>query len=327
MVKHLKAVVTGAAGFIGSHLCEYLLQQGFKVSGIDNLSTGRKENLSTFINSSDFSFVEGCASEKHTLLDISKNADVCFHLAAVVGVKKVIEDPVGTIEINHAITKNILETARENNFRVFITSSSEVYGSNEKEMSKEEDICMIGPTNQKRWSYSASKLMDEFHAFSYFYKYNLPITIVRLFNTIGPRQVGNYGMVVPTFINQALENIPVTVYGTGKQMRSFTFVEDVVKSLYLLSQTKESVGKVFNIGNTEEISIFDLAKKIISMAGSKSEITLINYKDAYGENFSDVERRRPCVDALFKCINYKPSSRLDDVLQIMIDIHKKHLNV
>jgi UDP-glucose 4-epimerase len=314
-----KAVITGAAGFIGSHLCELLLEKNWQVVGIDNLSTGSLENVSALQKTPEFSFYKACASNKELMLDVLKDADLCFHLAAVVGVKKVIEDPVGTIEINHEITKNILETANESKVRVFITSSSEVYGSNKNEMFHEEDICMIGPTKQMRWSYSASKLMDEFHAFSYFYKHNLPVTIVRLFNTIGPRQIGSYGMVVPSFIDQALTGKPLTVYGTGRQKRSFTYVKDVIKSLYLLSQTNDSIGKVFNIGNSEETSILALATLIKEITDSSSDIEFLNYKDAYGENFIDVERRKPDTNALFSCINYKPETPLNSVLKIMID--------
>jgi UDP-glucose 4-epimerase len=313
------ALVTGGAGFIGSHLCEYLLDNNFTVYAVDDLSTGFRENIAHISNNNNFKFIEGCASDINLIDSIAEKCSFIFHLAAVVGVKRVIDNPVKTVEINHAATKTVLHAANKHNCRIIITSTSEVYGANKNPSFNENDICMIGPTQHKRWCYSASKLLDEFHAFAFYYQYNLPVTIVRLFNTIGPRQVGNYGMVVPTFIKQALNGENITVYGNGNQKRCFTYVKDVAKSLFLLINNEKSIGQVFNIGSNNEISINNLAELIINKTKSNSQIINISYRKAYGENFEDVERRNPDTQLLYKTINYKPDTPLDTVIDSIIE--------
>jgi len=230
-----------------------------------------------------------------------------------------VEDPVGTIETNHAATKSVLHLARRHNLRMLITSSSEVYGANPSTAFLEDDVCSIGPTSQRRWGYSASKLLDEFHAFSYFYAYKTPVTVVRLFNTIGPRQVGAYGMVVPRFVRQALSGNPITIYGNGEQCRCFTWVGDVVECLRLLMEADNSAGQVFNIGSTEEISINNLAAMVQKLTGTKVKPVYQDYREAYGEHFSDVEHRCPDTTRLREAIGTAPSTPLEASLQRVVD--------
>jgi UDP-glucose 4-epimerase len=229
-----------------------------------------------------------------------------------------MDEPINTIEVNHEATRNVLRSALKNKARVIIASSSEVYGANSNLIFSEDDICMIGPTSHRRWCYSASKLLDEFHGLAYFYEKKLPVTIVRLFNTIGERQAGSYGMVVPTLIKQALAGEPITVFGTGEQKRCFTYVGDVANSLYLLACSDKAHGQVFNIGSTNEISINDLAKKIKFLTNSSSSIIHKGYKEAYGEDFKDIERRYPDVSRLLNTIGYQPETPLDEALQKII---------
>ncbi|MFH0910533.1 MAG: NAD-dependent epimerase/dehydratase family protein, partial [Planctomycetota bacterium] len=313
------ALITGGAGFIGSHLAEHLLDRGWRVTALDNFSTGSRENVRHLAGSRVFQLVEGCASNYELVERLGADADVLFHLAAVVGVRKVVDNPVATVEMNHAATKTALHVAQRHGLRILITSSSEVYGANPKPHFSEDDSCMIGPTVHRRWCYSASKLMDEFHAFAFFHAHRLPVTVVRLFNTIGPRQVGHYGMVVPTFVRQALTGAPITVFGTGRQRRSFTYVKDVVESLRRLVETDASVGEVFNVGSTEESEILALAEGVKRLTESPSEIVFQSYREAYGEDFEDVERRCPDTTRLRRAIGYSPSTPLAACLPTIIE--------
>lgn len=317
------ALVTGGAGFIGSHLCEYLLQQEWSVIALDDLSTGSIANIRSLEGHSDFRLAVGSAGDRQLLQELAVDVSVVFHLAAAVGVRKVMEDPVGTIERNLHSTEEVLRVCNERRLRVLITSTSEVYGSNPKELFREEDDSIIGNSRHRRWSYAASKLLDEFHAYAYFHANELPVTIVRLFNTIGPRQVGHYGMVVPTFVSQAFKGEAITVHGDGSQRRCFTYIGDVVRCLYELSLAGGASGNTYNVGNREEISILALAEKIKAMTKSKSPIVFQSYAEAYGEDFVDMERRMPDTSRLFRAIGYAPDTPLEAALQSVIDHTRK----
>ncbi len=312
------ALVTGGAGFIGSHLAEELLGRGWAVTALDDFSTGRPENVAHLADRPGFALVEGCATQYELVERLGAGASALFHLAAVVGVQKVVDNPVDTVEKNHAATRTALHVAHRHGLRMLATSSSEVYGANPNEAFREDDACMIGPTTQRRWCYSASKLLDEFHAFAFHYAYGLPVTVVRLFNTVGPRQVGRYGMVVPTFVRQALTGEPITVYGDGEQRRSFTDVGDVARCLVDLVQTRETAGQVFNVGSTRETRILDLARLVKRLTGSASEIVFRTYEQAYGEHFEDVARRRPDTTRLAAAIGHVPATPLEEVLPRVI---------
>ena len=309
------ALITGGAGFIGSHLCEHLLAKGWCVTVIDDLSTGRIENVKALDSNPDFKMIVGEAGEASLLESLVAKADTVFHLAAVVGVRKVMEDTIATIEKNLHTTEVVLRACNRYRKRFLDASSSEVYGANPKDSFSEEDNAIIGPSRYRRWCYAAAKLMDEFHAYAYYYSTALPMTIVRLFNTVGPRQVGHYGMVVPTFVNQALAGEPITIHGDGSQQRCFTYVKDVARCLVELSERKEAIGEVYNIGSTNEISIKDLAEKIKQMTGSDSPIIFKSYGEVYGETFVDMERRRPNTSKLKAAIGYAPDTSLDEILQ------------
>lgn len=318
MAEGRHALITGGAGFIGSHLAERLLAAGWRVTVLDNFSTGRRENVACLSQREDFVLVEGGAEDGGRVEALAEGVSVIFHLAAVVGVERVVDDPVGTVESNHAATKAVLRAARERGARVLLTSSSEVYGANPNAAFQEDDSCIIGPTHRRRWCYSASKLMDEFHAYAYHYAYGLPVTIVRLFNTIGPRQVGRYGMVVPRFVKQALAGEPISVYGDGSQCRCFTYVGDVVRCLHELVEAPGAAGTVFNVGSTEEVSILALAERVKALTGSKSVIEFRSVREAYGENFEDVARRRPATARLQQAIGFVPDTPLDVSLRAVI---------
>jgi UDP-glucose 4-epimerase len=314
-----RALITGGAGFIGSHLAEHLLTQGWRVVVLDNFATGSPANVQHLQGRAAFELVEGDAADERLMDRLASESDVLFHLAAVVGVERVVADPVGTVERNHAATKAVLHVASRHQLRVIFTSSSEVYGANPAPAFREEDACIIGPTSHRRWCYSASKLHDEFHAYAFHYAHRLPVTIVRLFNTVGPRQVGHYGMVVPRFVGRALAGEPLVVYGDGTQRRCFTFVGDVVLCLEMLTQTDGAAGQVFNIGSTEETSIRALAERVKALTGSESPVHFRSYREAYGEHFEDVPHRRPNVERLRAAIGYAPDTPLDEALQSVID--------
>ncbi|MEN6386636.1 MAG: GDP-mannose 4,6-dehydratase [Phycisphaerales bacterium] len=312
------AIVTGGAGFIGSHLCELLLSKGHKVIVIDDLSTGRLLNIEHLFKNLNFKFIQGSVCDEALMREEIERADCIYHLAAAVGVNLIVEKPVHTIETNIHGTEVVLSAANQFGKKVLITSTSEVYGKNENVPFKEDDDTVLGSTKYSRWSYACSKAIDEFLALAYHKQYNLSVVIVRLFNTIGPRQTGRYGMVVPRFIDWALKDEPVMVYGSGKQSRSFTYVTDVVGAMTALMDNQNAEGQVFNIGSNEEITIENLADKIIAQISSKSLKKYIPYTQAYGEGFDDMHRRLPSLKKINKLIGYKPKVSLEQMLENII---------
>lgn len=318
-------LITGGAGFIGSHLAEALLNRGDKVTIIDNLSTGSLENITDFKDHPRFSYVIDDVMNRPVMEELINQVDIIFHLAAAVGVKLIVENPVRTIETNVRATELVLELAASLQKKVIIASSSEVYGKLDKEFFSEDDDLLLGPTSKLRWSYAASKIIDEFLAKAYYKQLGLPVVIVRFFNIIGPRQTGQYGMVVPTFIKQALSGQPITVYGDGSQRRSFTWVKDAVNALIALSEHPEAEGKVFNIGHKNDISIYELAQMVKKITGSSSEIVFVDYDKAYEQSFEDIRRRRPDISKIQNLIGYQPTLELPEILKRIIDYYKEKL--
>jgi UDP-glucose 4-epimerase len=322
----VKYLVTGGAGFIGSHLCEYLLDQGNRVQAIDNLSTGRIENVAHLADHPRFALSVDSILNPFLMERLVQEADVVFHLAAAVGVKLIIEKPVSTIETNVQGTEVVLRLASRHGRKVVITSTSEVYGKNNRLPFTEDDDCSYGPTTIGRWSYAYSKALDEFMAMAYRQETRLPVVITRLFNTVGPRQTGRYGMVIPRFIRQALRGEPITVYGNGKQSRSFTYVGDVVKALVDLSEAESAEGGVFNVGNDERVTIEGLAQKVKLMTGSRSRIEYIPYEKAYSANYEDMMHRLPSLKKINTVIGYRPTMNLESILRTVIDHMERDLS-
>lgn len=322
----MRVLITGGAGFIGSHLAEAYLEKGDEVYIIDDLSTGSLKNIEPFQAEGRFKdrlFVTvGSILNPDALLELAGTCDVVFHLAAAVGVRYILDNPLKSIKINIQGTENVLEMCAKFKKKVLLASSSEVYGKHTHAPLVETDNIIYGPSSKFRWSYAASKLMDEFSGLAYFRNRGLQTIIARLFNTVGPRQSASYGMVIPRFVTQALKNRPLTVYGDGTQTRTFTYVKDVVRALMGLMESDEATGEVFNIGGTEEISIVDLARKIIAMANSDSEIELIPYEKAYAKDFEDMQRRVPSIDKIGRCIGFSPKTDLDTILEQVI-VHTK----
>lgn len=310
----MRILVTGGAGFIGSHLCERLVSDGHEVTAIDNLSTGNVSNLNKIINSESFTLVEGSILESSTLKPLIKNTDYVFHLAAAVGVFNIMNNPLASLLTNIRGTENVLEAAHEFRTPVFLTSSSEVYGKNISDSLKESDDRILGSPVTLRWSYSEAKAIDESLAYAYFIEKKLETRIVRFFNTVGPRQLGAYGMVVPRFVRAALSNEPITIYGDGNQTRCFAHVYDVVDAVVSLAFSANAVGKVVNIGNNFEISINTLAKKIIDEIGSSSQIVYVPYVKAYGDGFEDMERRVPNIDLIHALVGWVPKRNLSEMI-------------
>jgi UDP-glucose 4-epimerase len=314
----MKALITGGAGFIGSHLAQNLLADGSKVSVIDNLSTGSLDNIALLKDNPAFECRVDTILNEKVMEKMIKAADVVYHLAAAVGVKYVIDNPLKSIETNVRGTEIVLSLASRYKKPVLIASTSEVYGKNNKVPFKEEDDSVIGYTKLYRWSYACTKKLDEFLAFAYFREKKFPIVIVRLFNTCGPRQTGEYGMVIPRFVKQAILGQPITIYGTGKQTRCFSYVGDVVEALVKLLNTPKCFGEVFNVGSNSEISIEELAKKIKLLTKSESPIHHISYQDAYGDGFEDMLRRVPDLSKIELFIGYRPKTSLDQLLEKII---------
>ncbi len=311
-------LVTGGAGFIGSHLCERLLSDGKSVCVLDDLSTGSLKNIETLLPSDDFNFIKGSVLSVETVNECVSLCSEIIHLAAAVGVENVINKPVETIETNVGGTENILRAARKNNTKVFIASTSEVYGKSWKVPFAEDGDIVLGPTSRNRWSYACSKALDEFLALAYNQSYGLPVVICRFFNTVGPRQSGRYGMVLPRFINQALTGQPITVFGNGTQTRCFSLVSEVVDSLLALMNNPQAVGKVVNVGSTEEITILELARRVREISGSNSEIIIVPYKDAYPEGFEDMQRRVPDVSRLIGLTGFSPKADTNTIIRKVI---------
>lgn len=317
----MRVLITGGAGFIGSHLADAYLQRGDEVLIIDDLSTGTIENIRHLKNNPRFQYTIDSVHNQPVTAELVDQCDVVVHLAAAVGVKLIVESPVRTIETNVRGTEVVLALANKKQKRVLVASTSEVYGLSTDVPFKEDGNLVMGATTKGRWSYACSKAIDEFLALAYWREKKLPTTIVRLFNTVGPRQTGRYGMVIPTFVRQALAGRPITVYGNGKQTRCFGYVGDVVGALIKLMDHPDSVGQVFNIGSSEEISIVKLAEKVKELTNSASEIVFVPYDEAYEEGFEDMPRRVPDTSKIKKLVGFEPKMKLEGILQSVIDYH------
>ena len=316
----LKTLITGGAGFVGSHLAEALLQRGDEVYVLDNLSTGSIDNIEFLKVLKSFHYVIDSVTNEHLAAELIDRVDVVFHLAAAVGVRLIVESPVNTIETNVHGTEMVLKLANKKKKKVMIASTSEVYGKSNVVPFREDADLVLGPTSKGRWSYACSKAIDEFLALAYWKEKHLPVVVCRLFNTVGPRQTGRYGMVVPNFVKQALLSHPITVFGDGSQSRCFTYVGDVIGQLIALAEHPEALGQVFNIGNDhEEISVLDLAKRVKERTRSKSEIVLVPYDKAYEEGFEDMPRRVPDLSKLRALTGYEPKVHLDEILDNVIE--------
>ena len=325
-MKRINVLITGGAGFIGSHLADYLLEEGHQVFAIDNLSTGRMSNIQHLLSNDNFHFVRTSVMNEAVLDRIMSDCDVVVHLAAAVGVNLVIQQPVNTIETNVMGSELVLRTALRYGCRVLIASTSEVYGKGISFPFHESDDVLLGPTDKNRWAYAASKMIDEFLGLAYYQEYNLPFVPFRLFNTVGPRQTGHYGMVIPRLMRQALRGEPLTVYGDGTQSRCFCDVADVIQAIAGLLHHPDAPGTLFNIGSTEEINIRNLAEKIREVADSTSEIVLIPYSEAYSKGFEDMQRRNPDISRIHTLLGWQPSRTLQDTLVSVRDWLKGSLD-
>jgi UDP-glucose 4-epimerase len=317
----LRVLITGGAGFIGSHLADAYLKRDDEVFVIDDLSTGSIENIQHLKANKRFHYTIDSVHNQPVVAELVDQCDVIFHLAAAVGVKLIVESPVRTIETNVRGTEVVLALANKKKKKVLIASTSEVYGLSDQVPFREDGNLVMGATTKGRWSYACSKAIDEFLALAYWREKKLPTIIVRLFNTVGPRQTGQYGMVIPTFVKQALAGRPITVYGDGKQTRCFGYVGDVVGALIKLMDRPEAVGGVFNIGSNEEVTILELAERIKELTGSKSEITFVPYDEAYEEGFEDMPRRVPDISKINALVGFSPEMSLDGILQSVVNFH------
>ena len=312
-------LVTGGAGFIGSHLVEKLIRQGKSVCVLDDLSTGHLSNIEKFIGHSGFSFIEDSVLNEIAVDSCVESSREVIHLAAAVGVENVIRKPVETIETNVSGTENVLRAARKTGAKVLIASTSEVYGKSWQVPFAEDGDIVLGATSRNRWSYACSKALDEFLALAYSHSYRLPVVVCRFFNTVGPRQSGRYGMVLPRFINQALTGKPITVYGNGTQTRCFSLVTEVVDCAMALMESPDALGKVVNIGSTEEITILELARLVREISGSSSEIIKVPYEEAYPADFEDMQRRVPDVSRLVNLTGMRPSASIHSIIEQIIE--------
>jgi UDP-glucose 4-epimerase len=319
----VRALITGGAGFIGSHLSDALLAQGHEVLVLDNLSTGSIDNIAHLKGRRGFEYFIDSVENEPLLAELIDRSDVVFHFAAAVGVKLIVEQPVHTIETNVHGTEVVLKHANKKKKLVVIASTSEVYGKSEDIPFREDSDLVLGPTPKHRWAYACSKAIDEFLALAYWKERKLPVIIVRFFNTVGPRQTGRYGMVIPNFVRQALAGEPITVFGDGTQSRSFTHVADVVAALLKLVAEPRAVGQVFNIGNTQEITINDLAARVRTLSGSQSPIKRVPYDEAYESGFEDMPRRVPDLTKLRTLVGYTPQHDVDDILAQVIEYLRK----
>jgi UDP-glucose 4-epimerase len=320
----MRVLITGGAGFVGSHLAEALLGRGDEVYALDNLSTGSIDNISHLKSHPKFHYTIDTVTNEPVLAELVDRCDVVVHLAAAVGVKLIVEAPVHTIETNVHGTEVVLKHANKKKKLVLIASTSEVYGKSVNVPFREDADLVLGPSEKHRWAYACSKLIDEFLALAYWKERKLPVIIVRLFNTVGPRQTGTYGMVIPTFVRQALAGQPITVYGDGAQSRSFTYVGDVVRAMVALIDEPRAVGQVFNIGNGQEISIGALAERIKQVTGSQSDIVRIPYDEAYEAGFEDMPRRVPDISKVKALVGYSPTVELDEILTRVVEHFRSH---
>jgi nucleoside-diphosphate-sugar epimerase len=319
----MRYLITGGAGFIGSHLSEELLRRGHEVYVVDDLSTGSINNIRHLKTHDRFHYTIDSCSNQHLMAELVDGCDKIYHLAAAVGVKLIVESPVRTIETNIRLTEIMLNLANKKKRPIFVASTSEVYGKSEQFPFREDADTVMGATTKGRWSYACSKAIDEFLAIAYWKEKKLPTIVSRLFNTVGPRQTGQYGMVVPNFVRQALAGQPITVFGDGKQSRCFTHVADVVRALIGLMDNEASYGNVFNIGNNVEISIGDLARQVREMCGSKSEIVYVPYDKAYEEGFEDMARRVPDLSKIKAAIGWQPTIALPQILSDVIEQQRR----
>ncbi len=315
----MKVLITGGAGFIGSHLAETLLKQGHEVVAIDDLSTGSLDNLSPVMQNPQFRFVMDNVRNSEIMHVLIEQCDMIFHLAAAVGVQLIVDEPVHTIETNIHGSEVVLNIANKFRKKILIASTSEVYGKSDAVPFREDDDTVLGSTKYSRWAYACSKAIDEFLGIAYYEQFQLPVVVTRFFNTVGPRQTGQYGMVIPRFVEKALKNETIQIYGTGQQSRCFGYVGDVVDAIIKLMISDEAPGRVYNVGATEEVTMSELADKIIDMTGSQSQKEFISYEEAYGKPFDDMMRRIPCLDRIRDMIGYEPSTSLDEILAAVIE--------
>jgi len=319
----VKILVTGGAGFIGSHLSEALLLKGHEVVALDNLSTGRMENIDHLKRNKGFKFVFGTVLDEETVRRWVRWSDQIYHMAAAVGVKFIIDHPLDSITVNVRGTENILEAANFGKKKTLIASTSEIYGKSNKIPFREEDDRTLGSTQIHRWSYSTTKALDEFLSFAYHREKRLPVVVVRLFNTCGPRQTGDYGMVLPRFVKAALLEHPLMIHGDGRQTRCFTYVDDAVDAMIKLMASSRAVGHVYNVGHLERVSINDLARRIKAATGSRSRIVRIPYEKAYEKGFEDMRHRIPDLVKIRKVIGWKPKISLDEIIRKVIEYHEQ----
>ncbi|MBU4277879.1 MAG: GDP-mannose 4,6-dehydratase [Proteobacteria bacterium] len=319
----VRTLITGGAGFIGGHLAGHLLSLGQQVDVIDDLSTGSIENIEAYKDNPSFTYTIADMRDQPLLAEMVDRAQVIYHLAAAVGVRLIVESPVKTIETNVGCTETVLKLANKKGKKVVIASTSEVYGKNELVPFREDHDLVLGPTTKARWSYACSKAIDEFLALAYWRARGLPVVVVRLFNTVGPGQTGRYGMVLPSFVRQALSGKPITVYGDGTQSRCFSAVEEVVRCLSTLADAPAAVGQVVNVGSTQEISILELAKLVKKLTASDSPIKMIPYEEAYEEGFEDMPRRLPDVEKLRGLVGFVPEMGIEQVVQSVIRFYRE----
>lgn len=315
----MRILVTGGAGFIGSHLCEKLLGEGCSVTALDNLSTGRLENVAHLKQNHNFNLVVGNILEEGLVDKLCKKTDMIFHLAAAVGVELIVKHPLESLTTNIKGSEIVLDMAQRYNKKVLITSTSEIYGKNINGPLREDDDRILGSPLKSRWSYSTAKAVDEMLAYVYWKEKGLPTVMVRLFNTVGPRQTGVYGMVIPRFVRQALKDEPLTVHGDGNQSRCFLHVQDAVAAMIKLAKNRQALGQVFNLGSQEEITIKDLAQKVIQITNSNSQIVHIPYIQAYEEGFEDMQRRVPDISKIRNLIDFRPTINLEGILKTVIE--------
>ena len=315
----MRALITGGAGFIGSHLADHLLGRGDQVVLLDDLSTGRVTNIEHLNDRTGAEFVLGSILDTELVDEAVARVDAVFHLAAAVGVNLIVEKPLESLMTNIRGTETVVEKAHKYNTRILVMSTSEIYGKNTSDSLSEDDDRILGSPLKSRWSYSEAKAIDEILAYTYWREKGLETVIIRLFNTVGPRQTGSYGMVIPRFVGQALRNEPITVFGDGNQTRCFCHVGDVVEGLVALSEHPEAFGKVFNLGGGEEVSIRELAERVIELAGSQSSLEFIPYDTAYEAGFEDMERRVPNTTRAMQLVGFEPSASLDDIIRSVID--------
>ena len=318
----MNVLVTGGAGFIGSHLCDALVKRGHRVIALDNISTGSYDNIEHLLGHRNFEFVLGSILNADLVDDLVSRSDAVFHLAAAVGVHLIVEKPLQSLATNIRGSEIVFEKAHKYEARILVASTSEIYGKNTSDRLGEEDDRILGSPLKSRWSYSEAKAIDEILAYTYWKEKGLETVIVRLFNTVGPRQTGHYGMVIPRFVSQAVRGEPVTVYGDGSQTRCFCYVGDVISGMMALMNHGEAFGKVFNLGGTEEISMSELAERVIDMSGSSSKIRYMTYEEAYEEGFEDMQRRVPDTTRARELIGFEPTVDLDGIIRSVVDAHR-----